>query len=160
PGEFVIRFMSSHPKDATPELLDTILQCSKVGHHLHLPVQSGSNDVLRRMNRKYTVEKYMESVNYLRRRDPDFSLTTDLIVGFPDETEEDFQGTLDLVQRCSTTTFTRLSIPSDVAQKRQKWKTIPQMQKRVTAWNACFPCSVRSHRNTTSALSAEPCGCW
>ena len=99
PGEFVIRFMSSHPKDATPELLDTILQCSKVGHHLHLPVQSGSNDVLRRMNRKYTVEKYMESVNYLRRRDPDFSLTTDLIVGFPDETEEDFQGTLDLVQR-------------------------------------------------------------
>ena len=99
PGEFVIRFRSPRPKEATPELLDTILQCSKVGHHLHLPVQSGSNDVLRRMNRKYTVEKYMESVNYLRRRDPDFSLTTDLIVGFPDETEEDFQGTLDLVQR-------------------------------------------------------------
>ena len=100
PGEFVIRFMSSHPKDATPELLDTILQCSKVGHHLHLPVQSGSNDVLRRMNRRYTVEKYMESVNYLRRRDPDFSLTTDLIVGFPDETEEDFQDTLDVVEKC------------------------------------------------------------
>ena len=98
PGEFVVRFMSSHPKDATPELLDTILECPKIGHHLHLPVQSGSDDVLRRMNRRYTVEKYMESVNYLRQRDPDFSLTTDLIVGFPDESEADFQGTLDLIR--------------------------------------------------------------
>ena len=98
PGEFVVRFMSSHPKDATPELLDTILECPKIGHHLHLPVQSGSDDVLRRMNRRYTVEKYMESVNYLRQRDPDFSLPTDLIVGFPDESEADFQGTLDLIR--------------------------------------------------------------
>ena len=99
PGEFIVRFMSSHPKDATPELLDTILECPKVGHHLHLPVQSGSNDVLRRMNRRYTVEKYLESVSYLRRRDPDFSLTTDLIVGFPNETEAEFQDTLNLIRQ-------------------------------------------------------------
>mgnify|MGYP002625850146 CR=1 FL=1 len=67
--------------------------------HLHLPVQSGSSEVLRRMNRRYTVEKYMETVDMIRSRDPDFSLTTDLIVGFPDESDEDFKGTLDIVRR-------------------------------------------------------------
>lgn len=98
-GEFWIRFMSSHPKDATKELADAIFDCEKVAKHLHLPVQSGSNDVLRRMNRRYTVEKYMETVDYIRSRDPDFSLTTDLIVGFPDESDADFQATLDIIKR-------------------------------------------------------------
>lgn len=99
PGDFVIRFLSSHPKDATKELLDTILDSKKIGHHLHLPVQCGSDAVLKRMNRHYTIAQYLEIVEYLRRRDPGFSLTTDLIVGFPDETEADFQGTLDLIRR-------------------------------------------------------------
>lgn len=99
PGEFVVRFLSSHPKDATPELLDTILNSKKIGHHLHLPVQCGSDAILEQMNRRYTVEQYLEIVDYLRQRDPDFSLTTDLIVGFPNESEADFQGTLDLVCR-------------------------------------------------------------
>ncbi|MCC8110932.1 MAG: tRNA (N6-isopentenyl adenosine(37)-C2)-methylthiotransferase MiaB [Ruminococcus sp.] len=99
PGDFVIRFLSSHPKDATPDLLDTILNEKKIGKHLHLPVQSGSDDVLRRMNRQYTTKKYLEIVDYLRSRNSDFSLTTDLIVGFPNETEIDFAGTLDLVRR-------------------------------------------------------------
>ena len=98
-GDFWIRFMSSHPKDATKELADAIFDCEKVAKHLHLPVQSGSNDVLRRMNRRYTVEKYMETVDYIRSRDPDFSLTTDLIVGFPDESDADFQATLDIIKR-------------------------------------------------------------
>ena len=98
-GDFWIRFMSSHPKDATKELADAIFDCEKVAKHLHLPVQSGSNDVLRRMNRRYTVEKYMETVDYIRSRDPDFSLTTDLIVGFPDESNADFQATLDIIKR-------------------------------------------------------------
>ncbi len=98
-GDFWIRFMSSHPKDATKELADAIFDCTKVAKHLHLPVQSGSNDVLRRMNRRYTVEKYMETVDYIRQRDPDFSLTTDLIVGFPDEKDEDFEATLDIIRR-------------------------------------------------------------
>jgi len=99
PGDFVIRFLSSHPKDATPDLLDTILNEKKIGKHLHLPVQSGSDDVLRRMNRQYTTKKYLEIVDYLRSRNSDFSLTTDLIVGFPNETEIDFAETLDLVRR-------------------------------------------------------------
>ncbi len=98
-GEFVIRFMSSHPKDATPELLDTILSCEKVGKHLHLPVQCGSDAILSAMNRRYTVAQYLEIVDYLRERQPDFSLSSDLIVGFPNESEADFQGTLDLIQR-------------------------------------------------------------
>ena len=98
-GDFWIRFMSSHPKDATKELADAIFDCEKVAKHLHLPVQSGSNDVLRRMNRRYTVEKYMGTVDYIRSRDPDFSLTTDLIVGFPDESDADFQATLDIIKR-------------------------------------------------------------
>ncbi len=99
PGEFVVRFMSSHPKDATAELLDIILNGEKIGKHLHLPVQSGSDDVLRRMNRKYTTQDYLKIVEYLRKHDPDFSLTTDLIVGFPNESAADFAGTLELVRQ-------------------------------------------------------------
>ena len=97
-GDFWIRFMSSHPKDASKELIDAIFDCEKVAKHLHLPVQSGSDDVLRRMNRRYTAEKYLSIVNDIRSRDPEFSLTTDLIVGFPDETDEDFEATLDMMR--------------------------------------------------------------
>ena len=99
PGDYWIRFMSSHPKDATAALMDAILECDHVAKHLHLPVQSGSNAILERMNRRYTVEKYLSQVAYIREKCPDFSLTTDLIVGFPDESETDFQATLDLVSR-------------------------------------------------------------
>lgn len=98
-GDFVIRFMSSHPKDASPELIDAIFDCSKVAKHLHLPLQSGSSDVLHRMNRRYTAEKYLETVDMIRQRDPDFSLTTDIIVGYPNETDEEFQATLDIIKR-------------------------------------------------------------
>ena len=98
-GDFIIRFMSSHPKDASHELIDTIFECEKVAKHLHLPVQSGSSEVLRRMNRRYTAEKYLETVDYIRSRDPQFSLTTDLIVGFPNESDEEFQATLDIIRR-------------------------------------------------------------
>ena len=99
PGDYWIRFMSSHPKDATPALFDAILDCEHVAKHLHLPVQSGSDAILDRMNRRYTVAQYLEKVAYLRERVPDFSLTTDLIVGFPGETEEDFAATLSLVEQ-------------------------------------------------------------
>ena len=98
-GDFIIRFMSSHPKDASHELIDAIFECNKVANHLHLPVQSGSNTVLDRMNRRYTVEKYLETVEYIRKKSPDFSLTTDLIVGFPNETDDEFNSTLDLIKK-------------------------------------------------------------
>ena len=98
-GDFVVRFMSSHPKDAGKKLIDTIINCGKIGKHLHLPVQSGSNDILDKMNRRYTVEKYLETIDYARSFIPDFSFTTDIIVGFPNESEEDFEKTLSLMKR-------------------------------------------------------------
>ena len=97
-GDFVVRFMSSHPKDAGTELIDTILDCEKVANHLHLPVQSGSDEILSQMNRRYTVEKYLETINHARARVPDFSFTTDIIVGFPNESAEDFEKTLELMK--------------------------------------------------------------
>ena len=98
-GDFVVRFMSSHPKDAGKRLIDVIVGSRKIGKHLHLPLQSGSDDILDKMNRRYTVEKYMETVNYARSIIPDFSFTTDLIVGFPNESEEDFQKTLEVMKQ-------------------------------------------------------------
>ena len=98
-GDFRIRFMTSHPKDCTRELIDLIAQSKKICHNIHLPVQSGSDRVLRQMNRRYTKEHYLELVEKLRKAMPDISLTTDIIVGFPGETEEDFQETLDVIRK-------------------------------------------------------------
>lgn len=96
-GDFRIRFMTSHPKDATKELIDTIADCDKVCKHLHLPFQSGSNRVLELMNRRYTREKYKALVEYAKSKIPNLVLTSDVIVGFPTETDEDFEQTLSLV---------------------------------------------------------------
>ena len=93
-GDFLIRFMTSHPKDCTFELLDTMSQCEKVAKHLHLPFQSGNNRVLREMNRGYTREKYLELLDYAYKVMPDLSVTADVIVGFPGETYEEFLDTL------------------------------------------------------------------
>ena len=98
PGEFKISYMSSHPKDATRELIDTIAECEKVTRHFHLPVQSGSSRILKLMNRSYTREHYLELINYAKERIPDVALTSDIIVGFPGETYEDFQETLSLIR--------------------------------------------------------------
>lgn len=98
-GDFIIRFMSSHPKDASEKLLDAILGCDKVAKHLHLPVQSGSNDILKQMNRHYTVEDYLKIIDYLRSRCVDFSFSTDIIVGFPNESDDDFRQTVELIKK-------------------------------------------------------------
>ena len=95
-----IRFMTSHPKDLSDELIRTMAESKKVCHHLHLPMQSGSSRILKIMNRRYDKEKYLELVSKIRKAVPDISLTTDIIVGFPGETEEDFQDTLDVVEKC------------------------------------------------------------
>jgi tRNA-2-methylthio-N6-dimethylallyladenosine synthase len=93
-----LRYMTSHPKDFTQKLIDTIARSQKISRHLHLPVQSGSNAILKRMNRKYTREMYLDLVARIKQAMADVVLTTDIIVGFPGETEEDFQQTLDLVR--------------------------------------------------------------
>lgn len=94
-----IRFMTSHPKDLSQDAIDAIRDCAKVCEHLHLPVQSGSSKVLKEMNRKYTKQDYVDLVDRIREAVPNIALTTDIIVGFPGETEEDFQETLDLVDK-------------------------------------------------------------
>lgn len=94
-----IRFMTSHPKDMSKELIYAMRDCEKVCEHLHLPVQSGSNRLLEKMNRKYTVEHYLELIEKVKKEIPNIALTTDIIVGFPGETEKDFQDTLDLIKR-------------------------------------------------------------
>ncbi len=93
-----IRFMTSHPKDLTDDLITAIKECNKVCNHVHLPVQSGSNDVLNRMNRRYTKEHYLNLVEKLKKEIPDVAITTDIIVGFPGETENDFLETVDVVK--------------------------------------------------------------
>ena len=102
-----IRFMTSHPKDLSDELIQTMAESQKICHHLHLPLQSGSSRVLKEMNRRYDKEKYLQLVDKIREAIPDISLTTDIMVGFPGETEEDFQETLDVVRKANyDTAFT------------------------------------------------------
>lgn len=147
-GDFIIRFMSSHPKDASKELIDTIFECEKVAKHLHLPVQSGSNSVLDRMNRRYTVEQYLEIVDYIRNHDPDFSITTDLIVGFPNETDEEFEATLDIIRRVkydniysfiySRRTGTKAADMEDVTSERvksQRMRKLLEVQREISSEN-------------------------
>lgn len=92
-----IRFMTSHPKDLSDELIEVMAKSKKICRHLHLPLQSGSTQILKAMNRKYTKEQYIALAEKIRRAIPDIALTTDIIVGFPGETEEDFQETLEVV---------------------------------------------------------------
>lgn len=91
--------MTSHPKDLSDELIEVMANSEKICRHLHLPVQSGSTRILEKMNRRYTKESYLALVERLREAIPDISLTTDIIVGFPGETEEDFSETLDMVRK-------------------------------------------------------------
>lgn len=97
-GDFSIRFMTSHPKDASHKLIDTMAASQKIAPHLHLPLQAGSDSVLQAMNRHYTKEHYLKLVQYFREKLPDAALTTDIIVGFPGETEADFAQTLDMLK--------------------------------------------------------------
>ncbi len=98
-GDYHIRFMTSHPKDASKKLVDVMASSKHIAHQFHLPMQSGSDGVLRRMNRRYDTAKYMDTVNYIKEKMPDVTLTSDIIVGFPGESEEDFCGTLDMLRR-------------------------------------------------------------
>lgn len=96
-----IRFMTSHPKDLSDELIQVMKESSKICHHLHLPLQSGSDRILQKMNRRYTKEQYLELVRKIREAIPDIAITTDIIVGFPGETMEDVEETIDVVKRAA-----------------------------------------------------------
>lgn len=145
-GDFIIRFMSSHPKDASAELIDAIFGCEKVAKHLHLPLQSGSSDVLHRMNRRYTAEDYLNIVREIRSRDADFSLTTDLIVGFPGETDEEFRETLNIIKevrydniysfiysRRSGTKAAEMPDPITDEEKGQRMRELLELQREISS---------------------------
>ena len=113
-GDFRIRFMTSHPKDCTEELLDAIRDCKKVERHIHLPFQSGSSKILKQMNRRYDREGYLKLIKAARDRMPDVEFTSDIIVGFPSETYEDFCETLTLVKEVKfTSLFTFIYSPRE-----------------------------------------------
>ena len=111
-GDYRLRFMTSHPKDATHELFDTIAESRHICHYIHLPCQSGSSRVLKAMNRHYDREKYLDLIRYAKEKMPDLSLTSDIIVGFPGETYEEFCETLSLIREVEfTSLFTFIFSP-------------------------------------------------
>lgn len=143
-GDFKINFMTSHPKDATFELIDTIAECEKVSKFLHLPVQCGSDRILKKMNRHYTVSKYMNLIEYAKKRIPDIALSSDIIVGFPGETHGDFLETLDLIKQVgyiNLYTFiysrrqgTKAALMDDVVSEEEKREWFTQLlsvQKKI-----------------------------
>ncbi|MBQ6066426.1 MAG: tRNA (N6-isopentenyl adenosine(37)-C2)-methylthiotransferase MiaB [Clostridia bacterium] len=145
-GDFKIRFMTSHPKDCTKELLDAMAACEKAARHLHLPFQSGSSRVLRAMNRGYTREEYLELIAYAKKVMPDLSLTSDVIVGFPGETYEEFKETLSLIEEVKfTSLFTfifspregtkamRMDDPVSAAEKSKWFAELLKTQESIAA---------------------------
>lgn len=146
-GDFRIRFMTSHPKDCTKELIETMAACDKVAQHLHLPFQSGSDRVLKAMNRHYTREQYLSLINYARELMGDeLSITSDIIVGFPGETYEEFKETLSLVEAVKATSlFTFIysprkgtpaaEMPDPVpAEEKSRWfKELTDLQEKISA---------------------------
>ena len=138
PGIERIRFTTSHPKDLSPELIQAFGRLSKLCEHIHLPLQSGSDRILKRMNRAYTCEEYREKVSELRRISPEISITTDLIVGFPGEEEADFQATLGMVKKIEFDEFfsfrysdrphTQASLFSDKVSEEAKQRRLNELQ--------------------------------
>ena len=98
-GDYCLRFMTSHPKDASKKLIDVMASAKHIAHQFHLPLQSGSDAILEKMNRHYTAKKYTETLDYLRQKMPDVTVTSDIIVGFPGERDEDFEATLEMIRR-------------------------------------------------------------
>lgn len=98
-GDYILHFMTSHPKDATKKLVDVIAKHKTIAKQFHLPLQSGSDSILKKMNRHYQMDKYLDIVDYMKTKIPDIVITSDIIVGFPGETEEDFEGTLEALRR-------------------------------------------------------------
>ena len=146
PGEFLIRFMTSHPKDASPRLFDAMARSEKVARQLHLPFQAGNNRVLCAMNRGYTIEDYLALVEALRKALPDVVLTSDVIVGFPGETTEEFEDTLRVladVRFDALFTFiyspregtpaAKLPDPLSKAEKAANFQRLVELQNRISA---------------------------
>ena len=145
PGEFRLRFMTSHPKDASRKLFDTIAKYPKICKQFHLPFQSGSDRILKLMNRRYTAEQYLSLVDYGRSLMPELVLTSDVIVGFPGETEEDFEDTIRLIERVrydalftfifsprEGTPAAKMDDPTPRADKNRRFDRLVAVQNRIS----------------------------
>ena len=145
-GDFWLRFMTSHPKDATKKLFDTMASHPKIARQFHLPFQSGNDRVLKEMNRRYTAAQYLELVDYGRSVMPDLVLTSDVIVGFPGETDEEFEDTLKLIERVrydalftfiysprKGTPAAEMPDPATRADKNRRFDRLVQTQNRISA---------------------------
>ncbi len=129
-GDYLLRFMTSHPKDCSHELIDTIAGSTHISKHLHLPFQCGSDRILKLMNRHYDRAKYLETVNYAKSKIPDLSLTSDVIVGFPGETYEDFKQTLSLIREVGfTSLFTFIYSPREDTPAARMDDPVPASEK-------------------------------
>ncbi|MCD8385075.1 MAG: tRNA (N6-isopentenyl adenosine(37)-C2)-methylthiotransferase MiaB [Clostridiales bacterium] len=146
PGDFLIRFMTSHPKDASQKLFETMARCEKVAPHLHLPVQAGSDRVLKAMNRHYDRAAYLDEIRRLRALIPDIVLTSDIIVGFPGETTEEFEETLSLLEQVrydalftfiysprEGTPAAKLPDPMSREEKNRNFQRLVDLQNRISA---------------------------
>ncbi len=134
-GDFRIKFMTSHPKDATAELFEAIAECEKVERHIHLPVQCGSDRILKQMNRGYTAEQYLQTIALARETIKDAAFTSDIIVGFPGETYEDFKETLSLIEKVRyDALFTFIYSKRKGTRAAELEDTVPHSEK--TAWFA------------------------
>ncbi len=144
-GEYWVRFMTSHPKDVTKELIDTIADSKHIAPYLHLPVQSGNNKILEKMNRKYTRERYEEIIDYIKIKIPNIFLSTDIIVGFPGETQEEFLDTISLVKKVrysliysfiyskrSGTPAAKMDDPVPYKEKTERQNYLLTLQKKIT----------------------------
>jgi tRNA-2-methylthio-N6-dimethylallyladenosine synthase len=126
-----IRFMTSHPKNLSDKILDTVASCEKVCPHLHLPVQAGSDRILSKMNRGYTHKQYLDLIEKARRLIPDVSITSDIMVGFPGETETDFQDTIHLMEHvCFDDAFTYRYSPREGTKAFQMVDDVPEQEKQ------------------------------
>lgn len=143
-GDFIVRFMTSHPRDCTYELLDAMAECDKVAKHLHLPFQSGNDRVLKEMNRHYDRKRYLELIDYAYSKMPDLSITSDVIVGFPGETYDEFRDTLSLIEKVRyTSLFTFIfsprpgtkaySMPDEVSRRDKGiwFKELTDLQEKI-----------------------------
>ena len=157
-----VRFMTSHPKDLTDDVIYAIKECDKLCEHIHLPVQSGSSRILKKMNRHYNREDYMKLVNKIKEEIPDVAITTDIIVGFPGETEEDFNETLDLVKEveydsCFTFLYSKRKgtpaynieeqVPEDVKHER--------FERLVKVVNKCCKKNNKKYQDKTVKVLVE-----
>ena len=130
-GKFRVRFMTSHPKDLTEAVMDEMAASKKICDNLHLPIQAGSDKVLADMNRHYDTERYLRLIEGLRSRMPDIGITTDIMVGFPTETEKDFEATLEIVRRVRySNAFTFIYSPRK-GTPAAKMKQIPYAVKQA-----------------------------